>query len=301
MKFPLGYEIIEYEVDDQGRALVSDPALASLELSSIEITVAACVDLLRMNEEIVLQGGVEGHTSKFQGGGKGRKRAFESESRHKDWDAFKKLLAEREKTGKYWDVILDGANVGYYKMNFGGAPSHVDFDQIEWVVQHFEGQGLRVLVVMHSRHFKGKMFPDYAKPIVERWSKNDGLLRTPMGGNDDWFWLHASLFLGLGQQEENEEVNRAKRVKGLPFFVSNDELRDHQFMMLAARDLFRWKERRAVKFSFGEWTAGRKQRQVIVSLPSPYSERIQEQIDGGLCVPHGGRKWTVVRPITKGT
>jgi len=213
----------------------------------------------------------------------------------------KNCLQSEKKTGKYWDVILDGANVGYYKMNFGGAPSHVDFDQIEWVVQHFEGQGLRVLVVMHSRHFKGKMFPDYAKPIVERWSKNDGLLRTPMGGNDDWFWLHASLFLGLGQQEENEEVNRAKRVKGLPFFVSNDELRDHQFMMLAARDLFRWKERRAVKFSFGEWTAGRKQRQVIVSLPSPYSERIQEQIDGGLCVPHGGRKWTVVRPITKGT
>ena len=241
--------------------------------------------------------------SAFQGGGKGKKRAADFEARERDWESFKALLATREREGSYWDVIVDGANVGYYQMNFGGAPPHVDYNQIDWVVKHFEGLGLKVLVVMHSRHFKGKMFPKFAEPIVKRWDQSGGLLRTPLGGNDDWYWLHASLFGGLGQQAGGqggggEDKDKAKRVEKLPYFVSNDELRDHQFMMLAARELYRWKERRAVKFSFGDWNATKKQRELSVAMPKGYSERVQARPAGGgeVVVPHGeGRTWTIIK------
>jgi ribonuclease P protein 3 len=314
IKSPSGYDIVDFEVDDEGRPVGQlHPSLSSVTLSSVEISVAACVELLDMNEDIVLRGGVEGHKSEFQGGGKGAKRTkFDANARKNDWERFKDLLSRREKANEYWDVIIDGANVGYYQMNFGGAPPHVDWGQIDWVVQHYEKLGLRVLVVMHSRHFVGKMFPAHARPIVNRWDKRGGLLRTPQGGNDDWYWLHASLFRGLSQEVKGDvATNKANRVKNLPIFVSNDELRDHQFMMLAARELFRWKERRAVKFSFGEWNPEIQQRNLTVVPPMKFSERIQVHgFDagsvGGLCLPQeqevkegtpaGSRKWTAIIP-----
>jgi hypothetical protein len=39
----------------------------------------------------------------------------------------------------------------------------------------------------------------------------------------------------------------------LPFFISNDELRDNEFQMLQATALMRWKERKSAKFEFGDW------------------------------------------------
>ena len=55
--------------------------------------------------------------------------------------------------------------------------------------------------------------------------------------NDDTFSLHMCLHKGGSE---------------LPWFVSNDELRDHRFMMLSSRALERWKERKVVKFDLLE-------------------------------------------------
>ena len=53
------------------------------------------------------------------------------------WDAFQKWLEEkRTKTmvGRKL-MIIDGANVGYFENNYQGAPKHVDYDKIQWMIE----------------------------------------------------------------------------------------------------------------------------------------------------------------------
>ena len=40
-----------------------------------------------------------------------------------------------------YDVIVDGANVGYYKQNFSGAPTHIDYRQVDWMVRQLICRG----------------------------------------------------------------------------------------------------------------------------------------------------------------
>jgi pentatricopeptide repeat protein len=51
-----------------------------------------------------------------------------------------------------FDVIVDGANVGYYKQNFAGAPAHVDYQQIDWVVRWLRLNGFTPLLILHCRY-----------------------------------------------------------------------------------------------------------------------------------------------------
>ena len=58
MKADAGYDIEQLSVDENGTYWHGGK---SAQLQSIEISVASCVELLKMNEEIVLRGGVTGH------------------------------------------------------------------------------------------------------------------------------------------------------------------------------------------------------------------------------------------------
>jgi len=58
---------------------------------------------------------------------------------------------------------------------------------------------------------------------------------TPHGNNDDWFWLFAAVSWGV-------------------HVVTNDEMRDHDFNMLAPKWFSRWRERHACKYLFGKKT-----------------------------------------------
>lgn len=51
--------------------------------------------------------------------------------------------AHTERTPKLrtYDVIVDGANVGYYKQNFNGAPTHIDYRQVDWMVKQLSCRG----------------------------------------------------------------------------------------------------------------------------------------------------------------
>ena len=94
--------------------------------------------------------------------------------------------------------------------------------------------GKKVLLVMHNRHFSRHMLPQQYKSLCDSWI-NDGILyKTPPGMNDDWFWMHAAL-----------------KYKAL--VVTNDEMRDHHFQMMAPKFFLRWKERHQIHFDFGLW------------------------------------------------
>lgn len=133
-----------------------------------------------------------------------------------------------------YDIVIDGANVGYYNQNYLGAPTHVDYQQIDWMVRQVEGRGYRPLLVLHSRHLTRTTISKRNAAIVADWMSKDLLLQTPAGCNDDWFWLYTAVAI------------KAK-------VVTNDEMRDHHFLMLSPKWFSRWKERNQIRFSFGAW------------------------------------------------
>lgn len=120
-------------------------------------------------------------------------------------------------------------------MNYAGAPTHVNYRQIDWVLKHLQSLGYKPLLVLHIRHMYSHVIPEADKDMVEAWfptfgmkagGKHTGVVNvdacpmgvyvTPAGSNDDWYWLYAAVTFGC-------------------HVVTNDEMRDHHFRMLSPR------------------------------------------------------------------
>lgn len=250
---------------------IESGCLEGMKLKPVPLTLNAWQAMLATNEHIVLKGELEehGNVSEFAGGGKGKKRIatkLDMEKRAEQWQDFIHFLstkygppsfeqdAANDKNGSL-DLVIDGANIGYYKQNFAKSPRHVDYRQIDRFLEHVKREGKTVLLFLHARHFATKLMPRWAESIVDKWDKEGILYRTPYGCNDDWFWMHAALWCG-----RNTMV------------LSNDEMRDHHFQMCAYRSFLRWKERQQVRFDI---ISG----QVSLFYPDVYSRRIQK-LDG---------------------
>jgi pentatricopeptide repeat protein len=250
---------------DTNTGVIQTGCLKGCRLNPVSISQRAWDEMKSMNAKIVIDGEVEGSSSHFQGGKKGKKRLkFCPNERKQQWENFAEFL----RSIGHVDVVIDGANVGKFEQNFADAPRHVDYNQINWVIRHFTRMGKKVLLVLHERHFNPNMMPDKYRPLQERWEREKLLYKSPRGMNDDWFWLHA-----------------AYSYKSL--VVTNDEMRDHHFQMLAPRTFLRWKERHHIHFDFGDWTTDegeQRQREVKLAWPEPYSRRIQ-RVDNGLVIP----------------
>jgi hypothetical protein len=268
-----GWDVSSAVPIDTQTGTLKEGILQGCTLQPVPLSSRAWEEMMTMNETIVLEGQVEGNKSQFQGGRKGKMRnQFNPQERKDKWKHFNDFL---ESMGSI-DVVIDSANVGYFKQNFANAPKHVDYDQIDWVARRFLEMGKKVLLILHQRHFSPTLMPATYKPLQEAWENMGILYKTPPGMNDDWFWLHAAL-------------------KYKTQVLTNDEMRDHHFQMLAPRTFLRWKERHQVHFSFGDWgnrpsqeddddgATGRK-RQVELNFPPVYSRRVQ-RIEDGLVVP----------------
>ena len=263
---------------DADKGILRGGCLGGHCLQPVPLSDEAWDQLRQWNESLVLDGAVNGTSRlKFQGGGKGPRRRLDV-NRRAYWVRFQEFLQKRgysKGTGSSSPgqkvVVIDGANVGYYQCNYEDAPRHVDYNKIKWIVDHFakqqQQQGYRVLLCMHERHFKNSMMPKWARGIVNSWDEAQILYRTPGGMNDDWFWMHAALSCGRGTK-----------------VVTNDEMRDHHFQMLAPRSFARWKERHQIHFTFGGYKPDGSQRTVLLTHPAIYSRRIQ-RVANGFVVP----------------
>jgi len=162
-----------------------------------------------------------------------------------------------------FDIVIDGANIGYYKQNFAGAPLHVDYRQIDLTFDGLRRAGFSPLIILHARHLTPQLLPNDPEVhrLLRKWSgaglyssmsaeeqekqwaeplpKGDPLSETstcsclylaPRGYNDDWFSLYAAL------------------VARCPM-LSNDELRDHHFQLLQPKFFTRWRERNRVQYN----------------------------------------------------
>ncbi|EJK63235.1 hypothetical protein THAOC_16122 [Thalassiosira oceanica] len=242
-------------------------------LKPVELVEREWDALRAMNSAIVLEGQVEGNVSKFQGGRKGKKRprtgeggGNKSQWRVDAWQRFETFIERHPPYG----AVVDGANVGYFDKNFHGSPKHVDYRQIDWLLRHMLEQEphRHVIMFLHERHFSSKLAPGWAFPIIDAWDSDRApyshltVYRTPAGMNDDWYWMHAAL------------INGGKADKQV-LAVTNDEMRDHHFQMLAHGSFLRWKERHQIHFDFGPYRKQLGRQEVILDYPSLYSRRIQ--------------------------
>ena len=290
--------------NEESGAAVSDinHVAGDYKLRPVELTNRAWNAMREMNSSIVVEGQVAGHVSQYQGGGKGKKRGrngnnknnnsnnnndkrpnnnninmgqqnkIKTESRMNAWKSFEAFIEQHPP----YNIVIDGANVGYFEQNFGGSPKHVDYKQIDWLLRHLleenqqqQQQQNHIILFMHERHFSPRLAPPWADPIIQSWDSNEApynhltVYRTPSGMNDDWYWMHAALIHG-GNPDKPSVLA-----------ITNDEMRDHHFQMLAQGSFLRWKERHQVHFNFGQYDRELRRREVLLQYPKKYSRRIQ--------------------------
>ncbi|KAK9096229.1 hypothetical protein Sjap_021726 [Stephania japonica] len=156
-----------------------------------------------------------------------------------------------------FDAVIDGANVGLVNSQ------HFSFFQLNSVVnQACEMSPTKKLplVILHtSRVHGGPAQNPKNKKLLETWRKSGALYVTPVGSNDDWYWLFAA-------------------VSCKSLLITNDEMRDHLFQLLGTSFFPRWKEKHQVRLSVSR--AG-----LNLHMPPPYSIVIQESEGGSWHVP----------------
>ena len=218
-----------------------------------------------------------------------RDKAAWKERRQRQFAEFKEWLQVEQlpENGGKFACFIDGANVGFFNQNHpdGG----FSFGQVDAVVQHYLSRGLRPLVVLHNKYFK--------KPnaISAAWKA-----RTPKvlficapGNNDDWYWLGGALYAPtLAPSTESAGADAPVRAAGaqetaaLPWtggrdgalFFSNDQMRDHHWMMLddmKGRYFQKWRSSHQVHYTF-KWSQGANQMGVID--PPKFSYRAQRTL-----------------------
>lgn len=143
------------------------------------------------------------------------------------WTAFTSWLDQRHAAYPF-DIIVDGANIGYYKQNFPGAPNHIDYHQLHALIEALiRDHGKKPLLIIHSRHLADHMIPPHdpkVRTLIASWRERNLVYATPKGFNDDWFWLYTTVRFQIP-------------------VVTNDEMRDHHFKLLSPRYFMRWRER----------------------------------------------------------
>lgn len=178
-----------------------------------------------------------------------------------------------------FDIIVDGANVAMHGQNFQGA--FFRFDQIEAIVTFLEREfpGRRILVILHvGRLHSPQAKAPKARAVIDKLRRNNQLFSTPVGSNDDWYWLYAAIMA-----RESSLV------------ISNDECRDHIFELLTPEYFLKWKERHMVRFSFKK--DYRRGLTADIVLPAPYTPCIQELYKGTWMVPCVDGKWLCAKAL----
>ncbi|KAL7148457.1 hypothetical protein ABFS83_06G179700 [Erythranthe nasuta] len=156
-----------------------------------------------------------------------------------------------------FDAVVDGANVGL-------ANQHTfSFSQIKGVVnrlRELSPSKKLPLVVLHQNRVNGgpAQYPNNKK-LLESWKKAGALYATPVGSNDDWYWLYAA-------------------VSSKCLLVTNDEMRDHLFNLLGNSFFPRWKEKHQVRLKPSS-------DGIRLHMPPPYSIVIQESEQGSWHIP----------------
>ena len=141
------------------------------------------------------------------------------------------------------NIIIDGANIGYFN-NRPGKGNKINFSQIQTIKQQLEELNYNVIIILHQRHCD-KMNKKQTK-IYKSWENN--VFLTPIGINDDLFWLYASLLLSA-------------------YIITNDRMRDHK-LSISYDKMSIWKKKYIITYDI-------IQNKFQLNFPKKYSQTIQ--------------------------
>ena len=172
---------------------------------------------------------------------------------HKTNKEFQSFIQKIKK--KNIDVHIDGANIGYYNKRVDKGDK-LSYHQIDVVLERCLSMGKKPLIYLHVRHYNNTN--DY----IKKWNKMKALYITPIGMDDDWFWLYGCLS------------------KSYSSVITNDLMRDHHFTLLSKRRFIQWKERHCCSFdlTYPKNTLSKrfqKPNNSSIRYPLSYSNRIQ--------------------------
>ncbi|ESL07825.1 hypothetical protein TRSC58_04482 [Trypanosoma rangeli SC58] len=202
----------------------------------------------------------------------------EKERRWREFEAFKQALTSCD-----YDAVIDGANVGYYGLSgwyreakeaclrargvdpmtvpeyqLCEVPLPVDvppkFSLIDEMLTQTRRIGRKPLVMLHKRHMESPSTE--SAEWLSKWNNDSTLIACPGFLNDDYCWLYAAIR------------------KPDCYFVSNDQMRDHHFMLLSRRSFLRWRQRHRVTYRalFQRATGSTT---LLLALPRPFSVWVQ--------------------------
>ncbi len=141
------------------------------------------------------------------------------------------------------NIIIDGANIGYFN-NRPSKGNQINFSQIQTIKQQLEELNYNVIIILHKRHCD-KMNKKQTK-IYKSWKNN--IFLTPIGINDDLFWLYASLLLSA-------------------YIITNDKMRDHR-LSINFDKMSVWKKKYIITYDI-------IQNVFQFNFPKKYSQTIQ--------------------------
>lgn len=196
--------------------------------------------------------------------------------RRRSFEAWTKLV-ESYAPLRTADVIVDGANVGYYglsswyhivkaemvkhctehfpdrlarlhkgttwskKLPFVDVP--VSMELIDEAMSEVKAAGMRPVLFLHERHVEPhNLFPK-ARDLLQKWRASSEVVTTPGGLNDDVCWLHAAIT--LCSPTDAADTNGRRDV----LVLTNDAMRDHHFQLLHQSSFAAWRGRHQMKFS----------------------------------------------------
>ncbi len=114
-----------------------------------------------------------------------------NDKQQRQWNKFLAWLKPR---APHFQVVVDGANVGYFVPS-GSRSKHndglADLFQIDLIVQYYKHCGKRALVMLQSRHVNKRSLSMQSLKILRSWQEEDLLYTCERGNNDDWYWLWA--------------------------------------------------------------------------------------------------------------
>ena len=268
--------------------------------------------------------------------------ACKGERRTAQFAAFKEFLGSIGPV----DILVDAANVGFYNQNYvGGAFSHAQIDAVVThfaskglkVLVVLHGKWFQPTTntapfkrasngAQKRRHDGSLPAPAPAPPAAaagsgvgsapstapadtssgtseverlaayrDRWRSIGSLFEVQRGNNDDWYWLYAAVTC-VGSDGTRGSVR----------VVSNDQMRDHHFRMLAPTSFLKWRERHQITYYIclheqGD-AASEEAAPSTVSLrfrpPPPYSARMQGGQHGWFMplVEEAGERWVATWP-----
>ena len=199
--------------------------------------------------------------------------ATKQEKHPHEFDSFAQWLNQHGPFG----IIIDAANVAFYGQNFetGG----FSFPQIDAVVNRVKKDfpHLKPLVILHVNRTRGGPASTHkAKSLLRNLNEEQCFYAAPQGSNDDWYWMYAAVSAGQ---------------EGI--LISNDEMRDHLFNLLAPKYFKKWKQRHQMRYTFsGE--PGSLQFQ----NPPPYTRCTQQLGTSSWMFPiANGESWFCAKKI----